>query len=137
IALGRGNRWTLSGRDWGAWNATFGPRGTDGLPVPLFDGQTGKINRAVLEHWNQYDLRLVLQKSWPQRGPYLRAKIHVWAGEAAEYFLNNAVHLLDTFLKEARPGYGGWIRYGMGGGHGWRDLGERELMEEMMAAASR
>jgi hypothetical protein len=137
IALGRGNRWTLSGKDWGAWNATFGPRGSDGLAVPLFDGQTGKIDRQVLEHWKQYDLRLVLERNWRQRGPYLRGKIHVWAGEADEYFLNNAVHLLDAFLKEARPAYGGWIRYGMGGGHGWRDVGERELMVEMMAALSR
>ena len=35
--LGRGDRWTLSGGQWGAWNATYGPRGDDGLPVPLWD----------------------------------------------------------------------------------------------------
>jgi Putative esterase len=131
IALGRGNRWTLSGKDWGA---VFGSRGADGLPVPLFDGRTGKIDRSVLQHWKQYDLRLVLETSWRQRGPYLQGKIHVWAGEADEYFLNNAVHLLDHFLERARPAYGGWVRYGMGGGHGWRDLDERQLMTQMLAA---
>ena len=33
--LGRGNSYTLSGEQWGDWNAAFGPRGADGLPVPL------------------------------------------------------------------------------------------------------
>ncbi len=32
--LGRGDRWELSGKDWCAWNAVFGPRGADGLPAP-------------------------------------------------------------------------------------------------------
>jgi hypothetical protein len=137
IVLGRGNRWTVSGKDWGAWNAVFGPRGADGLPVPLFDGQNGKIDLSVLEHWKQYDLRLLLSKSWRERGPRLQGKLHIWAGEADDYFLNNAVHLLDTFLQSARPAYGGWVRYGMGGGHGWRDLNDRQLMELMLAAMSR
>ena len=48
----------------------------------------------------------------------------------------NAVHLFDEFLKNAQPSYDGWICYGMGEGHGWRDLGERELMEQMAAALS-
>ena len=32
--LGRGDRWELAGRDWGSWNAVFGPHGDDGLPKP-------------------------------------------------------------------------------------------------------
>ena len=45
--LGRGDSWTLSGGQWGAWNATYGARGPDGLPVPLWDPKTGKINRKA------------------------------------------------------------------------------------------
>ena len=35
--LGRGDSWVLSGGQWGAWNATYGARGPDGRPVPLWD----------------------------------------------------------------------------------------------------
>src|SRR5207237_8297802 len=84
--LGRANRWELSGKDWCAWNATFGPRGDDGLPKPLWDGKTGKIDRSVLEHWQQYDLRRGLQKNWPVLGPKLKGKLHIGVGEGADDF---------------------------------------------------
>ena len=98
-ALGLGGRWELSGKDWCAWNAVFGPRGDDGLPKPLWDGKTGKIDATVLDHWKKYDLRLRLQQDWATLGPKLRGKLHVWVGEADDYYLNNAVHLLDQFLS--------------------------------------
>jgi hypothetical protein len=135
--LGGGGRWELSGKDWGAWNATFGPRGADGLPRPLWDGVSGKIDRGVLEHWKKYDLRLVLQKDWPTLGPKLRGKLRIWVGEADDYFLNNAVHLLDDFLAKAKPAYGGKITYGPRRGHGWRGLSDNQMMEEMAAAVER
>jgi hypothetical protein len=132
-ALGLGGRWELSGRDWGAWNAVFGPRGDDGLPKPLWNGATGQIDEDVLEHWRKYDLRLRMEQDWVKLGPKLRGKLHIWAGEADDYFLNNAVHLLDGFLSAARPPFEGRITYGMGGNHFWRGLTERGLLEEMAA----
>jgi hypothetical protein len=132
--LGRGDRWELSGLDWCAWNATFGPRGDDGLPRPLWDGKTGKIDRSVVEHWKQYDLRRVLQANWPALAPKLRGKLRIWVGEADDYFLNNAVHLLDAFLRTAQPAYEGSIVYGMGEGHVWSALNERERMQAMAKA---
>jgi hypothetical protein len=135
--LGRGDRWELGGRDWGSWNAVFGPRGDDGMPKPLWDGKTGKIDQSVLGHWKKYDLRLVLERDWKTLGPKLRGKIHVWVGEADDYFLNNAVHLLDDFLKNANPAYEGKIAYGSRGNHGWRELTEKQLMDEMAKAIAR
>jgi hypothetical protein len=131
--LGRGGRWVLSGKDWCAWNATFGPRGPDGLPRPLWDGRTGVIDRSVVEHWKQYDLRLVLEKNWPALAPRLRGKIHIWVGDADNYFLNNAVHLLDDSLKRADPPFEGKIVFAPGMGHtsGWS---QRQVMREMDAA---
>ncbi len=55
--LGRGDSWALSGGQWGAWNATYGPRGTDGQPVPLWNPTTGAIDRKAAAHWKTYDLR--------------------------------------------------------------------------------
>jgi hypothetical protein len=133
--LGRGNRWEFSGKDWCAWNAAFGPRGSDGLPRPLWDGVTGQLDREVIEHWKKYDLRLVLQSNWKTLGPKLRGKLRIWVGEADDYFLNNAVHLLDDFLREAKPPFEGKITYGMGEGHGWEGLSEKQMMAEMAAIA--
>src|SRR5262249_50733073 len=105
--LARGDDWTLSGRDWGSWNATFAPRGSGGNPLPLWEGKTGNIDRKVAEAYQKYDLRLQLQKNWATLGPKLRGKLRIWVGDADDYFLNNAVRLLDAFLKTARPAYEG------------------------------
>jgi hypothetical protein len=135
--LGRGDRWETSGRDWCAWNAAFGPRGADGLPKPLWDGKTGKIDADLLDHWRKYDLRLRLEKDWKTLGPKLRGKLHIWVGEADDYFLNNAVHLLDDFLSDAKPAYEGKITYAMGKNHFWRGLTPRQMLDEMGAAVEK
>jgi hypothetical protein len=132
--VGRGDSWTMSGGQWGAWNATYGPRGANGRPMPLWDPQTGHIDRSVVEHWKTYDLRLVLERNWKTLGPKLRRKIHIWVGEADDFFLNNAVHRLEDFLAKADPPYGGTITYGPGEGHCWLGITEREMMEQMARA---
>jgi len=135
--LGPGNRWTLSGKDWGAWNATFGPRGDDGLPKPLWHPKTGAIDRSVVEHWKKYDLRLVLEKNWATLGPKLRGKLHVYSGDCDDYFLNNAVRLLDPFLKRADPRADATVVFGAYTGHGFHPLSERQTLEQMQAAMER
>jgi hypothetical protein len=132
--MGLGDSYTMSGEQWGAWNAVYGPRGTDGKPASLWDPKTGKINRELAEHWKRYDLRLVLERNWKVLAPKLRGKLTIWVGDADDYFLNNAVHLLDAFLSKADPGYEGKIIYGPGKGHGWMALGEKEIMNQMAAA---
>jgi Putative esterase len=124
--LGRGGNWHLSGRDWASWNAVYGPKGKDGLPVPLWNGKTGAMDRTVLERWKQYDLKLVLEKNWSALGPKLAGgKVNIWVGDADDYFLNVAVRRLKdsmdrqvnpkfdgTILIEAKKGHmsGGWTR---------------------------
>lgn len=132
--LGRGGSWATSGGQWGAWNATYGPRGADGRPVPLWDEASGAIRREVAEHWKQYDLRLVLERDWPTLGPKLRGKLHIWVGEADDYFLNNAVHRLESSLAHAEPPFEGTIAYGPGAGHCWTGITEREMMAQMARA---
>ncbi|MFO0888788.1 MAG: alpha/beta hydrolase-fold protein [Isosphaeraceae bacterium] len=129
--LGRGGSWAMSGGQWGAWNATYGPRARDGRPVPLWDPRTGQIDRAAVEHWRAYDLRLVLEANWRSLGPKLRGKLHIWVGEADDYFLNDAVHRLDTFLRRADPPFEGTVAYGPGMGHCWMGISEAEMMQQM------
>jgi photosystem II stability/assembly factor-like uncharacterized protein len=132
--IGAGDSWTMSGQQWGAWNATYGGRGPDGRPVPLWDPKTGVINRSAVEHWKKYDLRMVMEQNWKTLGPKLRGKIHIAVGEADDYYLNNAVHLLDEFLKKANPPADARIVYGPGRGHCWSNLSEAQLMIEMAMA---
>lgn len=129
--LGAGNDYALSGEQWGEWTATFSPRGTDGRPAPLWDGGTGQISASVAGAWKKYDLRMVLEGNWKTLAPMLRGKIHIASGEADQYFLNNAVHLLDDFLTKADPPAEAHIAYGPGKGHGWSNLSTKGMLEEM------
>jgi hypothetical protein len=132
--MGLGDSYAMSGEQWGAWNATYGLRSANGRPAPLWDAKSGQINRELVEHWKKYDLRMVLEQNWKTLGPKLRGKLTIWVGESDEYFLNNAVHMLDQFLSKADPPYEGKIIYGPGKGHGWMALSEREMMDQMSAA---
>ena len=132
--IGAGDNWSMSGQQWGAWNATYGPRGPDGRPVPLWDARTGVINKSAVQHWTRYDLRLILEQNWQTLGPKLRDKIHISVGDADSYYLNNAVHMLDDFLKKADPPADARIAYGPGRGHCWSDLSEIDMMRQMAAA---
>jgi S-formylglutathione hydrolase FrmB len=135
--LGRGDSYVMSGEQWGEWTAAFSPRGPDGLPVPLWEPRSGRFHPEVAEQWKKYDLRLVLERDWKTLGPKLRGKLHIAAGEADQYFLNNAVHLLDKALAQASPPFEGKIVYGPGQGHGWRDVTLREMLQEMSLTAQR
>lgn len=129
--LGAGDSWTMSGGQWGSWNATYGPRGRDGRPVPLWDPRTGRIDHAVAEHWKKYDLRRILEENWADLGPKLRGKLHVRVGSVDNYFLERAVHRLEAFLSDARPAYEGTIAYGPGEGHCWSGITEPALLRLM------
>ena len=131
--LGRGDSWTQSGRQWGAWNAVYGPRGDDGLPVPLWHPTTGRIDRDVTPYWERYDLRLVLARNWATLGPKLDGKLNIWIGEMDDYYLNGAVHLFDDFLRETDPTFDARVVYGPGEGHCWIPHSPEELLNEMGA----
>lgn len=133
--LGMGDCYTTSGGQWGVWNAVFGARGPDGRPVPFWNPKTGMIDPAAVESAKKYDLRRVLEENWPTLAPKLRGKMHLWVGDADTYFLNNAVHRLDTFLSSAAPPAEARIVYGPRQPHGWTPLTEKQLMDEMTAAA--
>jgi len=131
--LGSGDSYTMSGGQWGSWNAVFGVKGQDGHPAPLWDPKTGKIDHDVAKQFEKFDLRLVAERNWPTLAPKLRGKIHVWVGENDDYFLNNGVHYFDDFIGKAEPKYEGWIIYDSRGRHGWTPKPFTETMKEMIA----
>ncbi len=114
-----------SGDQLDIWQAVYGPEGKDGYPAQIFDKETGVIDHKVAEYWKEhYDLDAILEKNWETLGPKLQGKIHLYVGEADTYFLNDAVYLMDDFLKTTgTPGHGvaydGEVKYGPRAEHCW------------------
>ncbi len=118
LALGTHGR---SGEQWDAWQAVFGPVGPDGYPAPIWDKVTGDIDHGVASYWREhFDLRSILERDWPVLGPKLRGKLHVYVGDMDNFYLNDAVVLLEDFLdRAADPPADAEVDYGDGDGHCW------------------
>jgi hypothetical protein len=118
LALGDHGR---SGEQFDIWQAVYGPVGEDGYPKPIFDKVTGEIDHSVAKYWREhYDLEAILERDWPTLGPKLEGKIHIYVGSDDTYFLNNAVYLMEDFLKSTtNPSYGGEVMYGPRAEHCW------------------
>jgi hypothetical protein len=118
LALGTKSR---SGQQWDIWEAVYSPQGEDGYPKRIFDKVTGTIDKTVAEYWKEhYDLRYILQRDWKSLGPKLKGKIHIFCGDMDSYYLNNAVYLVEDFLKTTKnPFYAGEVDYGDRAEHCW------------------
>jgi hypothetical protein len=118
LALGTKSR---SGGQWDIWQAVYSPAGEDGYPKPIWDKLTGKIDHSVAEYWREhYDLGYILKRDWAKLGPKLQGKIHIYVGEADNYFLNDAVYLVEDFLKSTKdPNYDGEVDYEPRAEHCW------------------
>ena len=118
LVLGTNSR---SGDQFDIWQAVFSPVGKDGYPKPIWHKRTGKINASVAEYWREnYDLRHILQRDWKTLGPKLKGKIHIYCGDMDNYYLNNAVYLMEEFLKTTKePYYEGVVDYGDRAEHCW------------------
>jgi hypothetical protein len=113
---------TRSGQQWDIWEAVFSPVGPDGYPKRIFDKRTGEIDRSVAQYWqDHYDLSHILQRDWNNGlGKKLEGKLHIYVGDMDNYYLNNAVYLVEDVLKAAaNPPYGGEIDYGDRAEHCW------------------
>ena len=108
-----------SGEQWDIWQAVFSPAGPDGYPAEIINPVTGEIDKKVLAYWQEhYDLTAILKRDWPTLGPKLEGKLHLAVGDGDTYFLNNAVHLLETALKATRnPRSDATFQYGPGMPH--------------------
>jgi hypothetical protein len=119
LALGTNSR---SGEQWDIWQAVYSPVGPDGYPKPIWDKLTGNIDRSVANYWREhYDLSYILRRDWDKGlGKKLEGKIHIYCGEADNYFLNDAVYLIEDFLRTTKnPFYGGEVDYEPRAEHCW------------------
>jgi hypothetical protein len=118
LVLGDNSR---SGGQFDIWEATYSPQGEDGYPVRLWDKYSGDINHEVAEFWKEnYDLRYILERDWDKLGDKLKGKIHIYCGDMDNYYLNNAVYLMEDFLESTTdPYYDGEVDYGDRAEHCW------------------
>jgi hypothetical protein len=118
LAIGTKSR---SGQQWDIWEAVYSPQGEDGYPKRIFDKLTGEIDSTVAAYWKEnYDLRYILERDWVTLGPKLQGKIHLYCGDMDNYYLNNAVYLMEDFLKKTtNPFYNGEVDYGDRAEHCW------------------
>jgi putative esterase len=118
LVLGTHSR---SGGQWDIWQAVYSPVGADGYPKPIWDKRTGVIDPQVAAYWREhYDLSAILQRDWKTLGPKLAGKINLYVGDMDSYYLNNAVYLVEDFLKQTTdPPYGGEVKYGDRAEHCW------------------
>lgn len=110
-----------SGDQWDIWQAVYSPVGEDGYPKPIWDKKTGVIDRSVANYWKEnFDLMHILKRDWKTLGPKLSGKIHIYCGDMDNYYLNNAVYLMEDFLKSTKaPYYYGEVDYGDRAEHCW------------------
>jgi hypothetical protein len=119
LVLGTHSR---SGGQWDIWEAVYSPAGPDGYPKRIWNKQSGAIDHEVAKYWQEhYDLSYVLRRDWSKGlGRKLQGKIHIYVGEADNFYLNNAVYLVDEFLKSTRdPYFDGEIDYECRAEHCW------------------
>ena len=132
----RTNDYRISGGQFGAYNAVFGPRGSDGLPTLMFDPVSGKIDHAIVKQWEKYDLKKILEKNWPILGPKLQGKIWIWTGDMDGLYSNVATRFLQKFIeKTENPKSDAVIRFTPMAGHTqeWSDKAVLQMVANKAA----
>lgn len=82
-----------------SFDAVFGPKGKNGLPQPLYNSKTDKLDRTVFEHWKQYDLTQFIIDRWPRLSKDLSGKLRVSVGTEDNAFLNISAQLMEQKMK--------------------------------------
>lgn len=132
----RTNDYRVSGGQFGAYNAVFGPKGADGLPSLMFDPYTGVIDHNIAKQWEAYDLKKILEKNWASLGPKLQGKIWIWMGDMDGLYSNVATRYLQKFLeKTSNPKSDAIIRFTAMAGH-TQEWSDKAVIEMVAAKAA-
>jgi hypothetical protein len=118
------------------WEAIYGPLDADGYPKPLWNKLTGTIDRDVANYMkeNGYDLREYAQRNWATLGPKVAGKLHFFAGDMDDFYLNLAVYRFEDFLKSTPDGKAVPFIYGRPmKGHSWHAYPWAEVVRQMGA----
>jgi len=102
------------------WESVYSPVGADGYPKPIWNKLTGVIDHSVAQYWrDNYDLSYILKRDWKTLGPKLNGKLRIYVGDMDNYYLNDAVYLVDNFFRSANPPANAVVDYGDRDEHCW------------------
>ncbi|MBO9636119.1 MAG: hypothetical protein J7578_23650, partial [Chitinophagaceae bacterium] len=79
--------------------AEFGMPGKDGRPVNCFDAQTGKIDKAVVSTWKNYDMSRFVLSNAGKLKKKLKSPVHIFAGAADNFLLNTSAISFAVKIK--------------------------------------
>ena len=83
-----------------SYDAAFGPRGGDGVPRPLFDRVTGKLDPLVAAAWRQFDITRFINGMNDAEAKQLHDKIHLLVGDQDNYYLARPALRLKEALED-------------------------------------
>jgi hypothetical protein len=124
------------------FEAEFSPRGRGGRPARMWDRRTGRVDGAVVRHWQRYDVSRVLRDDWAALAPRLRGKLHIFVADDDVVRLDEPIRLLRDEIDELDGDRGAFafIKILPSGGHGggvWSQIVEEihTQMDGRLAAA--
>jgi enterochelin esterase-like enzyme len=125
-----------SGGQWAIWQAVFSSIAEDGYPTPLWGPETGDIDPEVAEYWRKNaDLSAILDRNWEDIGQGLKGKLHFAVGMMDNFYLNEAVYLIQDVLEsKTNPPSGATFQYGFRGRHSWIGHSPKEPERQMTYA---
>ena len=62
-------------------------------PAATYADAANRIDAVKATEWKKYDIRLLLERRWPELGPKLAGKLHVIQGELDTFYLDGATRL--------------------------------------------
>jgi hypothetical protein len=112
-----------SGQQWDSWWAVFCPRDEKGHPAAVINPATGTIDPSIANALRPYDIAERLRNSPGAIGQIFRTRIRLIVGTADNFYLNEAVSLLQTELDRRVPPLApdkqvGYIEFVQGADHG-------------------
>jgi hypothetical protein len=117
LAIGDESR---SGEYFHHLEATWGPQGPDGYPLPAWDPLTGEIDHAAAERYRKYDINAYLTDNWSTLEPKLRGRLFFWVGDDDNFFIDRGVKLLQQQLASLSPPSDAKFHINPDMGHCWR-----------------
>ncbi|MBN4071288.1 hypothetical protein JYT72_02140 [Crocinitomix catalasitica] len=93
------NSYTQSGGQFSAFVALYSPKGDDGLPMPIFDPESGIIDTLVGAAWEKYDYLKYVEKNWDVLGPKIEGKIFISVSDMDNFYLSYPMKKFDDYLK--------------------------------------
>jgi hypothetical protein len=129
LAMGTKDR---SGEYFDWQDATWGPQGTDGYPLPRWNPLTGEVDHSAVQQYRKYDLGEYLEGHWAAVEPKLRgSRLQFFVTEDDNYYTNLALHRLQQRLAKLTPAPDAQFNYFTSGGHCHSPIANEQLLERM------